>query len=61
MRRKFTLGITVLSTSAITLSMSPAWMALSARTVLSTSTERRLISASGVSSAASAASGSPSA
>ncbi len=52
MRVKFTLGMILLSTSAMMRLMSPAWIAASDLMVLSTSVERRLTMASGASSCA---------
>src|SRR3990167_6437436 len=52
MRRKFTFGMMVLSTSTMILSISPALIDLSARSDSSTSFDRRCTSPSGASSAA---------
>ena len=59
MRWKFTLGMTLLSTSAMIFAVSPDLMSLSALMAAITSSDRRLISASGASSAASANRGRP--
>ena len=58
MREKLTLGMILLSTSAMMRLTSPFWMAASALTAVITSPEMRCTSASGASSAASASDGS---
>jgi hypothetical protein len=55
MRAKLTLGMILPSTTPIRRSMSPLWIALSPRMMVSTSLDRRPIIASGASSAARAA------
>src|SRR6185369_13587435 len=59
MRRKSTLGMILLSTNARILLVSPAWMALSDLIEASTSSDSRLIIASGASSAAAARGATP--